>query len=960
MKTLAKIRKKFTSFLKKKSVTKNSCELSSKGYDGFIDSYDGQYLNGWAVNASEGRPAKLSILANGILLYELTADKDREDLIRVGIGSRAFKAPLKIYDLDFSDDAKVEISAIFSGTSVCLNNSPLIIRKPKIAYSLMKTDSGVLKGWVRDTENPSVRVELCVLSNDTVLDQFYTPDYVEFSGFSGVHGFLIDPEKYGLTADDIKVQTMGAEAEVLKINSMIVSRDEIISALYKIQSELRSGCEVSNKDYLLNKILPLAIGAVRNSVDCSEMPLLQVQSEASKDITVIIPVYAGLETTIACISSVLNAKNVTSFSILVIDDCGPDDRLREAVSALAEEHKFSYIKNERNLGFVRTCNIGMKWAGGADVVLLNSDTLVSDFWLDALVHAASEEDNIGTVTPLSNNASICSFPDFCEYNQFPENIDDLDSINRICRMIPKKIMDIPTANGFCMYIKREVLNSVGYFDENHWGDGYGEENDLSMRAATLGWRNIATNQAFVYHHGSVSFSERASELMEKNLKKLISIYPEYPGLVGSFIKSDPMASLRNDLALKLIHEYLKKPQVKASCFGGGVLLVSHSYGGGTLRATSELTAELESLNVPVYMLQQVGEDCLKLTHARTGMIIKMNGSNAYSSMLSVLKDLNIVVVHYHHIVEFDWHIRDLASDLSVPYLISIHDYYSVCPRLSLIDNNGQYCNEPDAAGCASCMKLNGINNSVRQHPAQFDWSISEWRLRNEQWLMKASAVVVPDQDVSVRLKKYFQGLNPIVVPHEKPIEVQILNMLPSNADGFCIGVVGAIGYHKGFSNLVKIAKYIDENSVPARIKIIGHTENDTLIAEFKCVTLTGPYKADELSSYLKDVDLVFFPGECPETYSYVLSEVVAEGKKVIAYEVGAIASRLKAMNWGRLVPLATPIRNVIESIEKYNSEIPCEVSLFIGDSAAPEWPQIIKEIVSDSNVRGVNNETAEV
>ena len=80
------------------------------------------------------------------------------------------------------------------------------------------------------------------------------------------------------------------------------------------------------------------------------------------------------------------------------------------------------LRNERNLGFTGTANRGMQLSR-ADVVLLNSDTIVTAGWLDALCRCAATDPRIGTITPFSNNAEICSFPRFCENNPWPPGAD---------------------------------------------------------------------------------------------------------------------------------------------------------------------------------------------------------------------------------------------------------------------------------------------------------------------------------------------------------------------------------------------------------------------------------------------------------------------------------------------------------------------------------------------------------
>jgi len=57
--------------------------------------------------------------------------------------------------------------------------------------------------------------------------------------------------------------------------------------------------------------------------------------------------------------------------------------------------------------------------GQNDVVLLNSDTVVTSGWLEKLRRCADSDPRIGTITPFSNNAEICSFPKFCHNNTLP-------------------------------------------------------------------------------------------------------------------------------------------------------------------------------------------------------------------------------------------------------------------------------------------------------------------------------------------------------------------------------------------------------------------------------------------------------------------------------------------------------------------------------------------------------------
>ena len=129
---------------------------------------------------------------------------------------------------------------------------------------------------------------------------------------------------------------------------------------------------------------------------------------------------------------------------------------------MAKENLFTLIENKKNLGFVATVNIGLGLHKDRDVVLLNSDTEVYDHWLDRMQDAAQKDNNIATVTPFSNNATICSFPEFNQDNPLTQAISPEQLNQWFAELNHQKSVDLPTAVGFCMLIKREVLESIGY------------------------------------------------------------------------------------------------------------------------------------------------------------------------------------------------------------------------------------------------------------------------------------------------------------------------------------------------------------------------------------------------------------------------------------------------------------------------------------------------------------------
>ena len=108
----------------------------------------------------------------------------------------------------------------------------------------------------------------------------------------------------------------------------------------------------------------------------------------------------------------------------MINDASPDAALSQWLRDESTKHpSFILLENEDNLGFVGTVNRGMAQSSANDVLLLNSDTEVANQWLDRLRAAAYRSADVGTVTPFSNNATICSYPRFCQENSLPPGYD---------------------------------------------------------------------------------------------------------------------------------------------------------------------------------------------------------------------------------------------------------------------------------------------------------------------------------------------------------------------------------------------------------------------------------------------------------------------------------------------------------------------------------------------------------
>lgn len=278
----------------------------------------------------------------------------------------------------------------------------------------------------------------------------------------------------------------------------------------------------------------------------------------SRRITIIIPVFNAYDEVRLCLESVLQNTDLTDAAVHVIDDGSSDPRIKDLLNQYVNQPGVKITHNSQNWGYTKTINLGIQAAGNDDIVLLNSDTIVTPRWLSGLRAAAYRENNIGTVTAMSDNAGAFSFPEQGEANLKPDHVSHADyAAAMIAATASCAAVDVPTGSGFCMYIRRELFSQIGCFDEAAFPRGYGEENDFCMRAIAAGWRNIVTPWAFVFHKRTASFKEEKAKLVQQGVDVVTRRYPDYAKQVKAAFGSAAMANLRQ-AAARAREEYLSR------------------------------------------------------------------------------------------------------------------------------------------------------------------------------------------------------------------------------------------------------------------------------------------------------------------------------------------------------------------------------------------------------------------
>ncbi len=264
---------------------------------------------------------------------------------------------------------------------------------------------------------------------------------------------------------------------------------------------------------------------------------MSAEHSATTQVDVIVPVYGNLPAVQRCLQSVLQADLRRLARLIVIDDASPDAQLRHYLDGLAASGAIELLRHEQNRGFVAAANAGMS-ASMRDVILLNSDTEVHADWIDRMLRCAYREARIGTVTPFSNNATICSYPWLGWEAGLPGGLSVAALDELFARENADASLELPTGIGFCLLIRRSCLDETGLFDEARFGRGYGEENDFCQRALRSGWRHLLCADTFVYHEGGASFAHERQARAEQAERLLAELHPAYASAVKRFILAD--------------------------------------------------------------------------------------------------------------------------------------------------------------------------------------------------------------------------------------------------------------------------------------------------------------------------------------------------------------------------------------------------------------------------------------
>ncbi len=611
-------------------------------------------------------------------------------------------------------------------------------------------------------------------------------------------------------------------------------------------------------------------------------------------VDIVVAVYNAADDVRACVASV-RAHLRPDVRLVLINDASTDPAIVAYFAELATlaHPQILMLRNEFNLGFVGTANRGFELSR-ADVVLLNSDAIVTHGWFDALLHCAATDPRIGTITPFSNNAEIVSFPRFCEDNRIV-NRNDADATRAaLAATAVPTYPDLPTGVGFCFYVRRALLDAIGMFDPA-FGLGYGEENDFCLRAARAGWRNVLADNAFVVHSGGRSFGGRKPELGERNMTLLLDRHPHYLDMVRGYIAADPLRALREAAAARLAVDAAPKR---------GVLHIIHDHGGGT---ESHVRALINGSHGRWrhYLAIAVGDGWQVEEHRADARVITFefirSSDEPWRDFLEALcATFGIALIHLHNISGCRAGIRTALSDFPVPYGYTVHDLNFAYPTITFLGTDGMFCNaQTDPEICGRCLKAQSAFDRV---------DIAAWRSQHSDLLAGAAFLLAPSRWAADTLTRYFPERTAQIIAHGIPNGVpgrtqgaRSALVLPD--DGIpTVALLGAIGPDKGARRIERLVSLMRDRNTPVRFVLIGYLDVQSAPwqSDDAIFTVHGRYDPSDLPDLLAHYGavMVLYASAGPETFSYTLSEAWAAGRPVLVPPIGALKQRVRGSGAG--------------------------------------------------------------
>lgn len=398
------------------------------------------------------------------------------------------------------------------------------------------------------------------------------------------------------------------------------------------------------------------------------------KTTTAKRIDIIVCVHNALEDVQRCLESV-QAHSCVPFQLIIVDD-GSGLATRDYLRAYAGQYSATLLRNEQAGGYTLAANQGLRKSQAAAVILLNSDTIVTPRWLEELQQCADSDAKIGMVGPLSNTASWQSVPEIehrgdWASNPLPDDLGVVQFGQMIQRFSARVYPRLAFLNGFCLYIKRALIDELGYFDEDNFARGYGEENDYCLRAGKAGWQLAVCDSVYIYHAQSKSYSHERRKQLADHAGQVLS-QKHGQALIDAGVQHCRHSRLMQGIRRRAMVSLLRAQQIQQGQFFWRdkkvlfVLPVREAGGGGHVVLTEALAMQRMGVDVRILNLachREVFEAC----HPHNPIPIEY--IEHPHEITDVAEDYDAVIATANHSVEWLAALHHVAKPPRLGYYI---------------------------------------------------------------------------------------------------------------------------------------------------------------------------------------------------------------------------------------------------------------------------------------------------
>jgi glycosyltransferase involved in cell wall biosynthesis len=585
-------------------------------------------------------------------------------------------------------------------------------------------------------------------------------------------------------------------------------------------------------------------------------------------VDVVIPVAGDLPALRRCLRSLRADPSRPPGRIIVVDDASPDAELAAWIDAEAAARRIERLRNRVPAGFWAAANRGITAAGTHDVLLLDPAVRLPAGAVGRLAAQAHAAPDIASVSPLRPGTGTDAVPTDAA-GALPAGLDAA-ALDALCQGVNAgRAAEVPEAVSGCVYLRRAALRDGGPF-----GADSAALATFSARVATLGWRHVLACDVLA---GGIAATEppRCNALAARRSRHAVA---------------DPSGPARFALTAAAFRQSGQPV----------ILLVFHGLGGGAQHQMMTLVRRFGG-QAQFLLLFATPEGVALTAPALGGHPTFIASPDRVEDLVRVLRSAGTSRVHIHHLKGLDYDVRALVLRLGVPFDVTVHDYFALCPQVNLLPwPDAPYCGEPGPAGCNAC---------IAARPADGAADILAWRAERSWQFLDADRVFCPSEDVRRRLARYGLAGKAVVAPHE-PVPAGPWPLRPPAWRGgkLRIALLGVLANLKGAVAVGAVAALAPAAPAPAalaaadlELHVIGPMEGDVPDSLRNRVHCTGRYAEADLPRLLARIrpHAVWFPSPCPETYGYTLSAAIAAGLPIVAADIGSYPERLagRPLTW---------------------------------------------------------------